>query len=128
MDLIELLWCIICLNMISEDHIILNCGHAFCRGCIHNWNMQPRTGLLQCPMCRDPITYSIHNQPTCWQLSQIVAGLKKELRNVDSVVAIFMVTSLLFVRHLLHSFLMNRLWYVTVITFIGDMFVCDPKN
>lgn len=44
--------CIICLEKISPDSGVIDCGHAFCVKCIKHWCEQCST----CPLCRKEIT------------------------------------------------------------------------
>lgn len=44
--------CAICMEAIDHvDHITTNCGHAFCKGCIHEWLESNMT----CPNCRTQV-------------------------------------------------------------------------
>ncbi|XP_021535876.1 E3 ubiquitin-protein ligase TRIM4 [Neomonachus schauinslandi] len=51
-DLQEDLTCSICLDYF-EDPVSIECGHNFCRGCLHrSWG--PGGGSFPCPECRQP--------------------------------------------------------------------------
>uniref|UniRef100_A0A8C7A4Y5 Tripartite motif containing 4 n=1 Tax=Neovison vison TaxID=452646 RepID=A0A8C7A4Y5_NEOVI len=55
-DLQEDLTCAICLDYF-EDPVSIECGHNFCRGCLHrSWG--PGGGSFPCPECRQPSSFS----------------------------------------------------------------------
>ncbi|XP_047569457.1 E3 ubiquitin-protein ligase TRIM4 [Lutra lutra] len=55
-DLQEDLTCSICLDYF-EDPVSIECGHNFCRGCLHrSWG--PGGGSFPCPECRQPSPFS----------------------------------------------------------------------
>ncbi|XP_058425183.1 E3 ubiquitin-protein ligase TRIM4 isoform X3 [Diceros bicornis minor] len=51
-DLQEELTCSICLDYF-EDPVSIECGHNFCRGCLHR-SWAPGGGPFPCPECRQP--------------------------------------------------------------------------
>lgn len=51
-DLQEDLTCSICLDYF-EDPVSIECGHNFCRGCLHR-SWAPSGGAFPCPECRQP--------------------------------------------------------------------------
>jgi len=48
--------CPICLDIMADKTLRLECAHEYHRECIHAWMAREQT----CPMCRFPI------RPPCW--------------------------------------------------------------
>tara|TARA_B100001142_G_scaffold72175_1_gene72910 strand:- start:11189 stop:13153 length:1965 start_codon:yes stop_codon:yes gene_type:complete len=51
----ELTKCSVCLE-ISEEDVLLKCGHHFCKPCLTNWRDTQRSNGRKCPQCRAPTT------------------------------------------------------------------------
>lgn len=51
----ELTQCSVCLE-ISEEDVLLKCGHHFCKPCLTNWRDTQRSNGRKCPQCRAPTT------------------------------------------------------------------------
>lgn len=56
--------CSICLNDISSNPEILNCGHFFHRDCIQSWKKEMKKNF-SCPLCRKQITYTFTKSTQC---------------------------------------------------------------
>ncbi|PPQ66491.1 hypothetical protein CVT26_011179 [Gymnopilus dilepis] len=67
--------CPICRNFMSNIIVRLQeCGHVFCHGCIHHWELTLRDGLdeennnhprqLMCPLCRKDIFLPVAKEPS----------------------------------------------------------------
>ncbi len=51
--------CAICLEPPPQkDHVIISCGHVFCRICINTWMASQNKGKTSCPLCRKPFVGS----------------------------------------------------------------------
>ena len=59
--------CIICLEILNNDIVILSCGHNFHYKCIQDWIKSKKSLVNFCPLCNDyknvEIVNIINNEP-----------------------------------------------------------------
>ena len=72
--------CAICMDAIDPvSHVTTNCGHAFCKGCIHEWLESNTT----CPNCRTQV-YTLDTPRSA--LRRADSRLRREREDRKSVV------------------------------------------
>ena len=66
----EMVDCSICFDDIEKNSngtVLLECGHSFCKKCIHTWIIEKNT-FCSCPNCRTSISVSTQSKAAFWGL------------------------------------------------------------
>ena len=73
--------CIICME--NDIEIVLQCSHAFCKGCYIQWQEMNK----ECPYCRSPIMPDV-NSEDIWTIEETDCSgeLKKRLFDLEGII------------------------------------------